>query len=101
MKKIPKFLQPILWSAEVSSLALTKNKSYIINQVLSLGTFKELQWLFKTYSKSVIKKIFVEQPAKIYTPSAFYFCKNILLDLAKKNLPEVRYVKTLPRNLQS
>jgi hypothetical protein len=100
-KKIPQFLQPILWSADIASLNLEENKSYIINQILSLGTIKELQWLFRIYPKKTIQKVFIHQPAKIYTPSAFHFCKNILLDLPRENLPATRYVKTLPRSLQS
>ena len=100
-KAIPKKLQGILWSADVADLDLEKNRSYIVNQVLSLGTLEELSWLFKTYTREMTRKIFVNEPAKIYSPSSFNFCKNILLGLEDRDLPPERYVKTLPRNIRS
>ena len=98
---VPKELQGILWSVDVSDLDLRENKSYIVNQILSLGTLEELSWLFKTYTKKIARKVFVNEPAKIYSPSSFNFCKNILLGLENRDLPPERYVKTLPRNTRS
>ena len=100
-KPVPKKLQGILWSVDVSDIDLEENKSYIANQILSLGTLEELSWLFKNYTKEMIRKIFVNEPAKIYSPSSFNFCKNILLGLEDRDLPPERYVKTLPRNTRS
>lgn len=101
IKKIPTSLQGILWSVDVNDLDIHKDRSYIINQILSLGIFDELKWLFKTYSLSTIEQVFTRKPAKIYTPSAFNFCKNILLGLENKNLPPNKYVRTLPRDIRS
>lgn len=100
-KKVPKKLQGILWSVDINNLDVTKDKSYIINQILSLGLMDELRWLFKTYPNSVLKKTFIEKPAKIYTPSAFNYSKNILLNIKDINLSPDKYVKTLPRNIRS
>lgn len=100
-KKIPKNLQGILWSVDINDLDLNKNKNYIINQILNLGVLSELRWLFKAYPLPVIKKVFVEKPAKIYNPSSFSFCKNILLGLENKDLSPNKYVKTLPRDIRS
>jgi len=36
---------------------------------------------------TTIKDIFIKHPSKAYTPSAFNFAKNILLELKKKRLP--------------
>jgi hypothetical protein len=100
IKRIPKNLQGVLWSTSVNRLDLDKNKSYIINQILSLGTIDELRWLFKVYPPDKIKKTFLNQPAKIYTPSAFNFAKNILLNLEKQHLQPEAYVRSLPRNIR-
>ena len=100
-KAVPKKLQGILWSADVADLDLEENRSYIVNQILSLGTLEELSWLFKVYAKEMIRRIFVDEPAKIYSSSSFSFCKNILLGLEDRDLPLERYVKTLPRNTRS
>lgn len=47
--KLPASLQSILWSADIKQLDLTKDKIYIINQILSYGGLKELRWLFSNY----------------------------------------------------
>ncbi|MCL5675781.1 MAG: hypothetical protein M1120_01500 [Patescibacteria group bacterium] len=99
-QKIPKKLQGTLWSVGIDDLDLNKNKNYIVNQILSLGFLEELQWLLRTYPLSVIKQVFIEKPAKIYSFSSFNFCKNILLGLENKKLPANRYVKTLPRDIR-
>lgn len=99
MKKIPRWLQPILWSVDVTDLDIKRNRGYIINQILSLGTIKELKWLFKTYSRRILREIFVKKPAKVYTPSSFNFVKNILLDIKNKKLSPKYYVKSLPRDI--
>lgn len=99
MKKIPRWLQPILWSADVADLDLKRNRGYIINQILSLGTIKELKWLFKTYSRRILREIFVKKPNKVYTASSFNFVKNILLEIKNKKLSPKYYVKSLPRDI--
>lgn len=99
--KIPKNLQGILWSVDVKDLDLKRSRSYIINQILSLGFLEELKWLFKNYSLTTLKKVFIDEPAKIYSFSSFNFCKNILLGLNNIDLPANKYVKTLPRDIRS
>jgi hypothetical protein len=100
-QKIPQKLQGILWSVDVNDLDIHEDRNYIINQILSLGILDELKWLLNAYSLSTIKEVFIQKPAKIYTPSAFHFCRDILLGLEHKNLPANRYVRTLPRNIGS
>lgn len=101
IKKIPSFLQPTLWSVKVNHLDLEEDKVYIINQVLMYGGFKELRWLFRTYPKKTIREVFVHQPLKIYTPSAFHFAKEILLGLKNQKLKPENYDRDLPRRIGS
>lgn len=85
-----------MWSVDVAKLDLEKDRAYIVNQVLSYGTLDEIRWLMKTYGKDTVKQVFLNQPIKVYTPSAFKF-SQLLLDL-----PEVgadRYDQTLPRRI--
>jgi len=103
---IPKKLQPILWSTNVSLLDMERDKHYIIHQVLIYGTFEELQWLFATYSKKEIIDVFISNPQKLYPRSMFYFVKNFILQLKDKNLSEGKYVtsisgKIIPRATRS
>lgn len=95
MGQIPKKLQGVLWSVDVDQLDLEKNKSYIVNQILSFGTLEELRWLFSVYPKEVVKEVFVKEPSKVYTKPAFNYIKNFVLDLKNVNLPLNKYVNTL------
>ncbi len=97
-KRIPSFLQGVLWSVDINNLDLEGDKTYIINQVLSLGNRKMLEWLFETYSTETINKIFLNHPIKDYTPSRFNFLKNYVLNLTNKDLNPNRYVRNTPRN---
>lgn len=90
----PKKLQGVLWSADVADLDLEENKTYIIHQVLMFGTFEEIRWLFKTYPKAIIQKVFSERPMQVYTAPAFHFIKDFVLELDKQNLPKSKYVST-------
>lgn len=96
--KLPSALKAVLWSRDIHHLDIKNDRAYIVNQVLAYGTLAQLQWLFQTYSLSMIKKIFAEQPAKIYSPAAFNFIKNILLELERRRLRPQNYVSSLPRN---
>jgi len=89
---IPKNLQGILWSVNVNKLDIEKDKEYIIHQILMFGTLKEIRWLIHTYGLETVKKTFQKSPAKIYSPAAFHFIKNLLLGLRRKRLDASRYV---------
>lgn len=91
--KIPDSLQGVLWSKSVKELDLKKDKVYIIHQVLSYGSLKQIKWLFKVYPSEEIRRVFLKYPKKIYTPPVFYFVKDFILVISKKLLKE-KYVKT-------
>lgn len=61
-KKLPKKLQSVLWSYDLRRLDIEKDKELIITQVLNYGTWRHLQWLYKTYSEKEIKAV-VKNPA--------------------------------------
>lgn len=99
-KKIPKNLQSVLWSVDINQLDLEKDKGYIIHQIFSYGKMDDILWLFKTYPRQEIIKIFTTHPFKDYEESRFYFVKNYLLDLKGQSLNEKLYVKNIPRDLR-
>src|SRR3989344_1501537 len=94
MAQIPKNLQGILWSASINKLDLDKHKSYIIHQVLMYWDFSHIQWLFDTYSKKQIQKVFLEKPQKIYTKPAVNYISKYILGL-KNTPPFDKYVSTI------
>lgn len=95
MSRIPKRLQGILWSSPISKLGLDKHKVYIIHQVLMYGDFKQIRWLFDTYTKEQIKKVFLTKPQKIYTKPALNYVNRFILGLDSNELPVDKYVNTL------
>ncbi len=60
---LPNFLQSTLWSYDVSVLDIDRDQKYIITQILNHGTWKQVQWLLKTYPLSDMKKALMN-PAK-------------------------------------
>lgn len=95
----PQSLQGILWSVKTENLNLEKDKTYIIHQILRYGNLKQISWLFKTYGKNTIRRIFLEQPQKIYSLPNFYFIKDIVLKI-KKETPVSKYDSTSLRNIR-
>ena len=97
MSRVPKKLQGVLWSRDVSSLDKEKDKNYIIHQILAYGTWDDLKWLFKTYKDDEIRDVFKKYPSKDYSEKSYNFIKNILLDIKRSEVDEKLYVKTYPR----
>ena len=93
-------LQVILWSKNIEKLDLKKDKIYIIHQILSYGSLKQIKWLFKVYGPNEIRGVFLKYPKRIYIASVFYFVKNFILDLKEEKLPPKDYVKTPLRALK-
>lgn len=56
-KKLPKWLQSVLWSYDISEMDIKTDKDLIIQQVLNYGTMEEIQWLFKVYTLRDIKNV--------------------------------------------
>ncbi len=94
--KVPKKLQPVLWSTDVSKLDLQKNKYYIIHQIFAYGNIEDILWVLKTYSKKEIVETF-KQYFKDYRRPRFYFIKDALLELDNWWPDERYYVKNIPR----
>jgi len=90
---IPKRLQGLFWSNDLTNLDLDKDKDLIIHQILTYGSLNDFKWLKSIYPKEEIKKIFITYPKKNYAPSRFNFVKNYLLGI-KEDLPHSKYVKS-------
>lgn len=97
---IPPSLQPILWSADIKNLNLEKDKGYIIHQIFAYGKIEDILWVFQTYSKKEILKIFTTTPFKDYRAPRFSFVKNFILGLKDHHMNELLYVKNIPRDIR-
>ncbi|PIP57871.1 hypothetical protein COX03_00750 [Candidatus Woesebacteria bacterium CG22_combo_CG10-13_8_21_14_all_39_10] len=97
MSKIPKNLQGILWSRNINSLDLQKDKNYIVHQILAYGGWDHLTWLLDNYKLDKIKDVFTQHPAKDYDERSFNFIQKILLKIPNADIDKRYYVKTYPR----
>ena len=55
--KIPSKMKWLFCSYDIESLDLKDDKDYIITQTLNYGTWEDLKWLYKLYSKKDIKAV--------------------------------------------
>lgn len=97
--KIPLSFQGLLWSRSIDKLDFEKDKVYIIHQTLNYGDLNQINWLRKHYNKNELKKVFLEKPQKIYTPAAFNFIKNYILELEKEQVDEEKYYSFTSRDI--
>jgi hypothetical protein len=57
VKRVPKWMQGVLWSISVNKVDLDKDKYYVVTQSLNYGSEKILSWLFKNYSQDEIVSV--------------------------------------------
>jgi len=88
---IPKNLQSVLWSKNTSRLDLKKDREYIIHQVLSRGTLKQMQWVMRSYGRPTVRRVFENHPQRAYSQAALNFSSKFILGC--KNIRTQHYVK--------
>ncbi|MDP2703681.1 MAG: hypothetical protein Q8P01_00380 [bacterium] len=52
-----KFRQALFWDVNPKNIDVKKNAPYIIERVLDLGTDSEVRWLWRTYPKSLLRRV--------------------------------------------
>lgn len=95
--KLPKNLQGILWSRDISKIDKKRDISYIIHQIFAYGGWEHLKWVFKNYTQNQIRNTFINYPAKDYSERSFNFIQKVLLKIPDSVLDKRYYVKTYPR----
>ena len=60
---LPDFLQPFLWSYDISTLEKRKNFRRIATNLLIYGDEKAISWLFSNFESDEIKSV-IENPMK-------------------------------------
>ena len=96
---VPKKLQGVLWSVKTGKLDSLRDESYIVNQVLSLGSLENLKWLFNTYGKKRIRRVFLRKPQKVYSPSSLNFVRRFILGVSSNKAPDFKHDQTVPRRI--
>ncbi len=49
--------QVLFWDTNPKNIDLKKHSHYIIERVLDFGRDNEVRWLWKTYKKSLLRKV--------------------------------------------
>jgi len=91
--KVPKRLQSIFWSQDVGSLDIDHDREIIILRVLAYGSVVDLRWLFRTYPRRTIERIFTSRPQRIFTRAGWRFVTDIIFRLRRRPY-EQDYLKT-------
>lgn len=88
---IPQYIRKFLWSCDWKKMDLSKNKERIILNILNIGDIKAAKWLFKTYSKPVIKKVLIDHGAhgELNDKSLNYW--TFILDVDQTKLSKSRF----------
>lgn len=84
--KIPPKWQWLLWSYDIKSLDLKRDKEYIIAQVLNYGNWGDLKLLFKLYSKREIKNIIKNPRRGLWFEKVLNFWLTIFNIKFKRNI---------------
>jgi hypothetical protein len=86
--KIPKKMKWLFWSYDIESLNLKRDKDYIIPQVLNYGTWDDLKWLFKVYSREEIKEVIKHPRRGVWFRKVLNFWTKIFNIKLKKDVFE-------------
>jgi hypothetical protein len=62
MNNPPAFLQPFLWSYDLSRMDIRTHKDIIIKNILDYGTAEATTWMKATYSEDDIKDVIAKTP---------------------------------------
>jgi len=84
-RTIPKGLLPFF--SDYSRLDFKKDKDVIIPRALDFGTIYELRWLFKTYSKRIIKQFVKTRGFRALSARTFNFYCH-LFSITKYHRPD-------------
>lgn len=93
MKRLPRSWRGLLWWAPLDQLDIRRDRAAIIHHVLAFGTLRDIRTLRRFYAPDEIRRVFARTPLQVYSAPAFYFVKDILLNLRRSRLNASRYTK--------
>lgn len=92
-KKLPKFLQSVLWSYDLDAFDPDNpfDRRLIITQVLNHGSWKQIQWLLNYYSKKDLVEALKNPPKGVWYKDSL----NYWLEMLNLKLPKETYQKAI------
>ena len=84
-KQLPQFIKSVLWSYDIKTVSLERDKRIIITQCLNYGTLGSIKWLFRTYGEAEIKKVVSEPNRGMWWKKVLNFWVTVLdIEIPKK-----------------
>jgi len=77
-KPIPKSLQPYLQEYDLVDLGLQQDANLIIQRTLEFGTWDEIRWLFRVYSRRRVQRFLREHGERWLKPVTFNYWRKLL-----------------------
>ncbi len=87
-----KGLGKLFWFTSAKKMNRKKDKNLIIHQTLAYGSLADIRRLFKLYSKTEVKKVFLKGKRGIYDPRVLALLKIMF---CIKKLDARKYVKKI------
>ena len=78
LDSIPPGLKPYFQEYDTSQLDLAEDADLVIQRTLDFGTWEEIRWLFKTYSKKRVRLFVREHGQRRLKPVAFHYWRKLL-----------------------
>ncbi len=77
-KGIPDSLQPYFQEYNLEDLSTRRHANLIIQRTLEFGTWEEIRWLFRLYSKRRIQRFLREHGVRWLKPVTFNYWRKLL-----------------------
>ncbi|PIY69120.1 hypothetical protein COY90_02275 [Candidatus Roizmanbacteria bacterium CG_4_10_14_0_8_um_filter_39_9] len=74
----PQSVKAVLWSYDLNAINVQKDKKIIVSQVLNFGTEEAINWLFRQYGVTTVKKVAAAIPLFEWNKKSLSFWKIIL-----------------------
>jgi hypothetical protein len=75
---IPFSLLPYFQEYDLANLRLRKDANFIIQRTLEYGTWNELRWLFRVYTRQRIQRFLCEHGERLLKPVTFNYWRKLL-----------------------
>lgn len=93
---LPRFLQPYLWSYDITKIDKNRNKETVIAAILNLGNEKAIKWLFNNYYVNDIKSVLKNPRRGMWHKISLLYWQKILGVKASKFKQELAYINLDP-----
>lgn len=66
-------VERLLWDVDPASLDLDSDRAYVMERVMTRGTWEAMKWLLAAYAPSVIREYLEQRGARTLPPSVLAF----------------------------